>query len=145
MPGIKIPINTVKDDFDSFLKIEGNSRVFLSGKFGIGKTSFLIDFFDSYNDKYDVYHLYPVNYQIKSNEDIIELLKYDILVELLKKNKDILKGNEVKGFKDSALLFYSWYKKSHSLNSILQSILSFGELPAQFSIDPTLSFLEKLG
>lgn len=128
MTEIKITTNTVKNDFDAFLNIENNSRIFFSGKFGIGKTYFLNEFFDSKSDKYEVFHLYPVNYQISSNEDILDLIKYDILVELLKKNKDIFQDNSVDGVKDSVLLFYSWCKQNFSLNSVLQSTLSFGEL-----------------
>ena len=110
MADIKIITDTVKNDFEAFLNIEENSRIFFSGKFGIGKTYFLNEFFDSKSNKYEVFHLYPVNYQISSNEDILDLIKYDILVELLKKNKDIFQGNVVDGVKDSALLFYSWCK-----------------------------------
>jgi hypothetical protein len=145
MADIKIPINTIKDDFNSFLEIEGNSRVFFSGKFGIGKTYFLKEFFDLQVEKYEVFHLYPINYQISSNEDILELIKYDILVELLKKNKDILQENKVKGVKDSALLFYSWCKKRFSLNSFLQSTISVGESCAELSVDPVSNLLGKLG
>jgi hypothetical protein len=145
MADIKIPVDTVKDDFSSFLDIESNSRVFFSGKFGVGKTYFLKEFFDSRADKYEVFHLYPVNYQISRNEDVVELIKYDILVELLKKNKDILQENKIEGVKDSTLLFYSWYKKRLSVNSVLQSILSLGESSSELSIDPASSFLGKLG
>lgn len=127
MADIKITTDTVKNDFEAFLNMEENSRIFFSGKFGIGKTYFLNEFFDSKSDKYEVFHLYPVNYQINSNEDILDLIKYDILVELLKKNKDIFQSNVVDGIKDSALLFYSWCKQNFSLNSVLQSTLSFGE------------------
>ncbi len=128
MADIKIAIDTVKDDFDNFLNIEQNSRIFFSGKFGIGKTYFLKEFFNLKADKYEVFHLYPVNYQISSNEDILDLIKYDILVELLKRDKDIFKSNVVGGVKDSALLFYSWCKQNFSLNSVLQSTISYSEL-----------------
>src|SRR5438046_676330 len=120
---IKIPIDSLKEDFNSYLNIEGNSRMLFSGKFGTGKTYFLKEFFDSHKETYEVFYLYPLNYQISNNEDIIELIKYDILIELLKKNKDILKENKVKGIKDSAILFYSWLQKNYSLNSFLQSVL----------------------
>ena len=64
----------------------------LSGKFGTGKTSFLKHFFTKHGHtnigeiQYEVFHLFPVNYSIASTEDIIELIKYDITLELLKKN-----------------------------------------------------------
>lgn len=143
MNEIKIPIDTVKGDFKSFLDTEKNSRVFFSGRFGIGKTYFLNEFFNSNKDDFEVFHLYPVNYQISSNEDILELVKYDLLIELLKKNKEIFQEKEVKGIKDSTLLFYSWCKDRYTLNSTLQFLVStpFSEL----AIDPSLSFLSKLG
>ena len=76
--------------FGQFLDLEDNKRIFFSGKFGIGKTFFLKDFFQARKDRYDVYHLFPVKYQITSNEDIIKLLRYDILVELVQKYPDLL-------------------------------------------------------
>ncbi len=124
---IKIPINEVEDHFDKSLNEENNSRIFFSGQFGIGKTYFLNEFFNSKKDEYDVFHLYPVNYQISSNEDIFELLKYDILIELLKKDSEIFKENEVEGIKDSALLFYSWFKEKITINSSLDSALSMAD------------------
>jgi hypothetical protein len=146
MDNIKIPINeTIKENFESFLEIPNNSSIFFSGKFGIGKTYFLKEFFNSHLEKYDVFHLYPVNYQISSNEDIIDLIKYDILVELLKKNKNIFQEKKVEGFKDSAFLFYSWCKQKFTLNSTLQSFLSFGESASELSPDPVTASLGKLG
>jgi len=75
------------------LKIENNYRILFSGQFGIGKTYFLDKFFKSNinKDKYDVFHLFPVNYQISNNENIIQFLKYDILIELLKKMMFLIK------------------------------------------------------
>ncbi len=145
MSDIKIPIKTIKNDFSSFISMKGNSRLFFSGKFGIGKTYFLKDFFDSQVDRYEVFYLYPVNYQVSNNEDILELIKYDIFVELLNKNNDILQGDKINGVKDSALLFYSWSKKRFSFNSFLQSIFSLGESYPELSIDPVSSFLGRLG
>lgn len=145
MTEITIPIDTIKDDFESFLIIERNSRIFFSGKFGIGKTYFLNDFFDSKNNEYETFHLYPINYQISSNEDILELIKYDLLVELVKKNPDILQENPVNGIKDSTLLFYSWCKNRFSINSILKNTLNITNLISELPIDPTIGLLGKLG
>ena len=79
--------------------------MFFSGPFGIGKTYFLQNFFEQNQNHFEVFHLYPVNYQISNNNDIVELLKYDILVELLKKDKDIFQTNKVEGVKESTLLY----------------------------------------
>ena len=63
--------------------LEENERILFSGAFGIGKTFFLKHFFEEkQKEKYNVFHLFPVNYQIANNEDIFELIKYDILFHL---------------------------------------------------------------
>ena len=86
------PIN----EFKSHLENETNERIFFSGKYGIGKTKFLEEFFSDDNQiktfgtvKYDVFRLFPINYSISNNEDIIRYIKYDIILELLKKKVSI--------------------------------------------------------
>ncbi len=140
-----IPITELENDFDYFLKIENNKRVFFSGRFGVGKTYFLKDFFNLHLDNYEVFHLFPTNYQISSNGDIIELLKYDILVELMKKNGELFQENNINGVKDSTLLFYSWYQENFSLNKTLQASLSVGDGVLNILQDPILSLFGKLG
>ncbi|AXY72554.1 hypothetical protein D3H65_00545 [Paraflavitalea soli] len=78
-------------EFTTHLQKEENERILFSGKYGIGKTSFLTDFFskDDVGKQYDVYHLFPVNYSIASNEDIIQYIKHDIILQLLEKGKTI--------------------------------------------------------
>ena len=93
-PKLDIPIDTPISEFEQFLNIDDNKRIFFSGKYGIGKTCFLQEFFKTREKQHDVYHLFPVKYQITSDEDIMELLRYDILVELVKKDSDFLKINK---------------------------------------------------
>ena len=81
----KIDIRPIFSDFENNLKGDDKKRIIFSGKFGIGKTYFLKEYFEEKKEDYEIFHLYPVNYQISSNEDIIDLFKYDILTELLKK------------------------------------------------------------
>lgn len=111
---IIIPIDELVPEFEEHLKIKNNSRILFSGKFGIGKTYFLNEFFKSKDDKYDVYHLYPVNYQIASNEAIFDFIKCDLLVELLnsakKGKKQLFKENEFHGIADLQRLLYFWGK-----------------------------------
>lgn len=78
-------------EFTKHLQQESNERILFSGKYGIGKTSFLIDFFSKtdISKLYDVYHLFPINYSIASNEDIIQYIKHDIILQLLEKGKTI--------------------------------------------------------
>jgi len=83
----KIAINI--DEFKSHLEPDDNNRIFFSGIFGVGKTYFLREFFgttpnhgQSQSDYYTI-HLFPINYQIASNSEIFEYIKYDILIRLV--------------------------------------------------------------
>ena len=77
--------NPVRDFYEHF---GSNNRILFSGAFGIGKTFFLKEFFEikEIKEKYNVFHLFPVNYQIVGNEDVFELIKYDILCHLFDLN-----------------------------------------------------------
>lgn len=79
-------IEKPKEEFTKHIELEDNNRIIFSGIFGIGKTYFLDKYFKE-NEKYNVIHLYPVNYSVAKNEDIFELVKYDIFYELLTSDK----------------------------------------------------------
>lgn len=83
MTPFTIPTQKVEDEFDAYINPEWNRRIILSGRFGAGKTTFIKRFFHTRTEKYFHIHLYPVNYSVASNEDIFELIKYDILYELI--------------------------------------------------------------
>lgn len=80
----QIPITTPLAEFKKHLEDPDNHRIFFNGKFGTGKTHFLNEYFNETND-FNAIHLYPVNYQVSSNDDIFELIKYDILLELVRR------------------------------------------------------------
>ncbi|MCJ8154277.1 P-loop NTPase fold protein [Chryseobacterium sp. SSA4.19] len=94
-------IEKVFQKFENHLNIENNNRIVFSGKFGIGKSYFLNEFFndEKYNDEYFPIFINPVNYSIASNEDIFELIKFDILFQILSQdviifeNLNFSKGN----------------------------------------------------
>ena len=115
----KIEIDELFPKFQKHLEIKNNNRILFSGKFGIGKTYFLNKFFEDKKDEYEVFHLFPVNYQITSSENIIEFLKYDILIELVKKNKDIFKNDNNE---DVGMIEY--IKKDFNMNSFLKNTVS---------------------
>lgn len=106
----KIKIDELFPKFKEHLDIKNNNRILFSGKFGIGKTYFLNEFFKNKKEEYETFHLFPVNYQITSNENIIEFLKYDILIELIKKNKNIIQKNDYHNLIDLERLLYLWGK-----------------------------------
>ncbi|TWF39579.1 KAP-like P-loop domain-containing protein [Chitinophaga polysaccharea] len=75
-------------EFTKHLELEFNERIFFSGKYGTGKTTFLKKYFEQSDikEKYEQYHLFPVNYSISSNEDIIRYIKYDIILTMLERH-----------------------------------------------------------
>ena len=78
------------EEFDKHLNLDGNYRIIFSGRFGIGKTTFLKHFFDmpKNKEKYRAIHLFPVNYSVAENADIFEYIKYDVVAHLLSKSSD---------------------------------------------------------
>jgi hypothetical protein len=119
----KLPTQDIQDDFKFFLDTENNKRIFFSGKFGIGKTDFLKTFFENNIDSYEVFHLYPVNYQINTNEDIVEFLRYDILITLLNKNPEIIENNDFESILNFSQLLYLFGKEN--LSDVIKTGLAF--------------------
>lgn len=74
-------------EFTQHIDLKENSRLIFSGRYGIGKTTFLDHYFHLpyIVERYNIIHLFPVNYSISTNEDISNFLKHDIIYELLKK------------------------------------------------------------
>lgn len=81
MEDIIIPIDDKILEFRNHIK--ANPRTFLSSKFGDGKSYFLREFKEKTNDEFVFITLYPVNYQIAENEDIFNLIKRDVLFQLM--------------------------------------------------------------
>lgn len=75
-------------EFLSHISDPQNARILFSGKFGMGKTTYINHFFDGKKNEFVKIHLFPVNYSIASNEDIIDLIRYDILMELIREGVD---------------------------------------------------------
>lgn len=85
MPSQQLPqVNSesIYTEFQEHLGDEFNERILFSAPFGAGKSTFLKNFFDQHKE-YITLKLYPVNYSIAPNQDVFELIKYDLLYELL--------------------------------------------------------------
>lgn len=100
-----------KQQFTAHLGLEKNHRIIFSGGFGTGKTYFLDKFFKDHL-KYEAIHIYPINYSVASNEDIFELIKYDIFFKLLEKGLDFEKVEIDKG------TFLPFFLNNHSTEII---------------------------
>lgn len=80
-----IPVDDAMQRFEDHLL--SHDRVVLSAKFGDGKTFFLKKFkakcmMDA-ESPFEFITLYPVNYQVLGNKDIFELIKHDVLLQIL--------------------------------------------------------------
>ena len=91
MTDFEIPIDDAIVNFTNHL--EANPRTILSSRFGDGKTYFLQKVKEDAEviEKYKVLTIYPVNYQVASNKDIFDLLKRDVLFQLML--NDMISGN----------------------------------------------------
>ena len=82
-----IPTEREAGDFNDFINTKNNNRIFFSARFGMGKTYFLKEFFEAEKDNYNVFHLYPVKYQIHNDVEILEIIGSDLFLDLLIKRK----------------------------------------------------------
>ncbi|MCM4161891.1 hypothetical protein FHG64_06315 [Antarcticibacterium flavum] len=121
--------------FKEHLILENNNRIILSGIFGIGKTYFIDNFFKANSNEFIVIKLNPVNYSVSQNEDIFELIKFDIGYQLFKENPNFEKIEINKllateffvrqNFEDIIeSLANNLSKLDHRLNSIVRPILN---------------------
>ena len=79
----KINITKQLIEFYHHLSAADVDRTIFSAKFGDGKTEFLHQFKEKYSNEYTFYTLYPVNYQIAPNEQVMEYIKRDLLFQLI--------------------------------------------------------------
>lgn len=113
-----IDITEKLEEFYHHLSAADVDRTIFSAKFGDGKTEFLHQFKEKYSDEYTFYTLYPVNYQIAPNEQIMEYIKRDLLFQLILNGTLTPIGN----IPDSILL--QWYINEKSFN-IVKDIIKF--------------------
>lgn len=123
-----IPIDSAIKGFFEHMKV--NPRTILSSKFGDGKSYFL----DKYRktvfvcEHFVFLTIYPVNYQVASNEDIFNFIKRDILFQLMLNG---MISNQVVVPNDIALWFYL-QNNGKSLLSDLLSYLSAIAVPNEY-------------
>ena len=80
-----IPIDDAIEAFR--LHLDTHDRTILSARFGDGKSFFLSHFLENENvaEQYIFLTIFPINYQVSENRDIFELIKRDILLQMLLK------------------------------------------------------------
>ena len=117
-----INIDDISKKFEDHLKIEENYRIIFSGKFGIGKTYFVNNFFDERKEIYNKFIISPVNYVVSSNEDIFELIKADIINNLFFTGKIEFSQSQKKKLFEKIFLFAN--DKPLALVKFVSSLLS---------------------
>lgn len=156
-----IPFGKEHESFEEHLSDNGNTKILFSGAFGTGKTTYLKEFFEG-KDDYEVFHLFPVNYSVASNEDIFQYIKVEILFLLIEKGIEFDKetfsrlqtlpyfmGNHAK---EMLLIFARLLpkvgKSAHSiLDSLLKLVASFKENNEVLQIDDeqaAIKFMEEV-
>ena len=90
MEDIFAPLDEEITGFKSYFS--ENNRCILSAPFGEGKSYFLNEFIKSQVDEYDFITIYPTNYQICDNRDILEYIKRDVLFGLIALDETIVDG-----------------------------------------------------
>lgn len=135
-------IKNVLQKFDDHLNIDFNNRIIFSGKFGIGKSYFLNEFFidENYEKKYFSIFLNPVNYSIASNEDVFELIKFDILFQIL--SKDVLNFENLK-FSNGNLLYQ--YFSNKFLEEFISNANLIGENVMEVQASGSFGLFKNLG
>lgn len=116
--------------FQEFMLEDSNSDLIFSAPFGTGKTYFLSNIFqqdEEVGKKFNFIHLFPVNYSIASNDDIIDLIKYDILIELLKDHKEYIEQQEDLNFSE-LLTAQGYLMNNFEPFSFIKDILHKSEL-----------------
>lgn len=123
-----IPIDSAVKGFFEHMKV--NPRTILSSKFGDGKSYFLDKYkkTDFVSEHFMFLTIYPVNYQVASNEDIFSLIKRDILFQLMLNS---MISDQVVVPNDIALWFYL-QNNGKSLLSDLLSYLSAIAVPNEY-------------
>lgn len=124
---IRINISPIFKTFDEHITLENNNRILFSAPFGTGKTTFLDEFFTPKEEQYNVIKLYPVNYSVSQNEDVFELIKFDLLFELVTKYK--VSDNEEKYNYSFALIFQMFLLNNIDYKSLLPVFIKqFGKI-----------------
>ena len=77
----QIDISEIVQDFRHHVAM--NRNIILSGAFGSGKSYMLDEFKRRYSGEFNTVTIYPINYAISGNADILEYIKHDIIYQLV--------------------------------------------------------------
>jgi len=135
---IDIDQNEIHKDFKKHLAIDNNRRILFTAPFGTGKSTMLDKFFKEYDKDFFICKLHPINYSVSANEDVFELIKYDLLTYLMANFYEELNLEK----EDFTLLLRSqmFIMERVKLMPLLSAILGMNEKVGQ----PIVKFLEAM-
>lgn len=121
MSKITLDNTQIFSDFDNHISLVGNDRILFSAPFGTGKSTYLTEYFEHNKEEYFCLNLYPVNYSVSQNEDIFELIKFDLLLQLMGNFRDQidLKNEDF----SNVLSFQALFLKELKITPILLGLL----------------------
>jgi hypothetical protein len=120
---VQISDDTTNTLFYNHLIDQDHSRVLFSSPFGSGKSTFIKEFFDNNPGVFIPINLYPVNYASVANKDVFELIKFDILTELIVNFSDQLKTIKPEQF-SVALRAQAFLLDGRGVGSFLKNLIS---------------------
>jgi hypothetical protein len=121
---LRIETSEIFKDFKNHLKIDNNKRILFSGPFGTGKSTFLNEL-SQIEDDFFYLKIFPVNYSVSANEDVFDLIKFDLLFQLMGNYYDEIKLKK----EDFTLLLRSqvFIMERIKFMPLLYAILGFSE------------------
>lgn len=133
-----IPIDGRVEDFRKHL--EANPRTILSARFGDGKSFFLNKVIEESKEDTTYIVVHPVHYQVSDNKDIFELVKRDILLQM------IGLGMLPQDYEIPEHIIFSYYLQ-HNTTDIAKDLLSslFRVLPNIATTTPIANSLGGFG
>lgn len=131
----ELPIGEEFLRFKEHLSLEGNDRILFSGIFGIGKTYLINQFFEKHSSQYIPLKLYPINYSVSANQDIFELIKFDLVCQILDSDVDFEKLEYSNAFASQFYLINNYKEAIKILAKNLSKINSSVEAIASSAIE----------
>lgn len=129
---IRVKTDKIFTSFSQHINEVKNERILFTSGFGTGKSTFLAEYFERHKPFYNVFKIYPVSYPVSQNEDVFELLKYDLLFQLIE-NFD----NEIELQNDdfsSVLAFQFKFLKEAKWTPILFKLIELADNTGRSSV-----------
>jgi hypothetical protein len=141
----QIQFDGPENDFRQHLNISDNNRILFTAPYGQGKSTFLNKFFNTNESTYQVIKLYPVHYSVSSNEDIFELIKFDIATQLMVKAKDKLQKEDFSILLTSQVFMRDRVRLTPFIQALLPAFGSIGKSAAELwkIADETIQDMKK--